>query len=148
MSHYDTMGLSVSATHSEIRDRYLELARLVHPDSGGDPYQFQILSDAYLVLGQPAERARYDASLPSSRTTGPDEHHPPVGKETETRPFARWIADEVEGWLFAGAFLAILGLVAIATRQSFQRVQNIGLVAMVLVVVCLLGFRAWRRHRG
>jgi curved DNA-binding protein CbpA len=62
MTHYDVLGVS-SASSEEIRARYRELARLTHPDHGGDFYQFQVLSEAFAVLGDPTERAAYDREL-------------------------------------------------------------------------------------
>ncbi|MCP3855978.1 MAG: J domain-containing protein [Actinomycetia bacterium] len=38
VSHYDTMGLDPWATSAEIRDRYRDLVKVVHPDVGGDRF--------------------------------------------------------------------------------------------------------------
>ena len=63
MSYYDDLGLPPSATQHEIRNRYRELAMVAHPDHGGDPIVFRLLTEAYAVLG---ERAKRDAALASA----------------------------------------------------------------------------------
>lgn len=90
MSYYDDLGLLPSATDDEIRARYRELAMVAHPDRGGDPVIFRLLTEAYDVLGTPATRQAYDARLaagagapastvdPSPPTDGPGP--PPSGR--------------------------------------------------------------------
>jgi len=63
MTHYETLGLDPSATADEITDAYRALAKVVHPDRGGDPYMFAVLTEAYDVVGDPEQRAAYDAAL-------------------------------------------------------------------------------------
>ena len=62
--HYATLGVRPDATAAEIREAYRSLARRHHPDheSGAAATMAQI-NEAYRVLGEPARRAVYDASL-------------------------------------------------------------------------------------
>jgi hypothetical protein len=60
---YDVLGVSPSAKHEEIRLRFLELAKLHHPDSGGSPKEFAEISTAWKVLGNKTERSMYDTKL-------------------------------------------------------------------------------------
>lgn len=60
---YDVLGVDPHAKHDEIRLRYLELAKLHHPDGGGDPQQFAEISSAWKVLGNKEQRATYDGRL-------------------------------------------------------------------------------------
>ena len=63
--YYDTLGVDVHATTSEIRKAYYVKAKDLHPDKNPDPQakvQFQQLNSAYQVLIDPESRARYDAS--------------------------------------------------------------------------------------
>lgn len=61
---YDLLGVSPSATSSEIKRAYLELAKTHHPDvasSSSDDDTFAKISHAYDVLKNPVSRRAYDA---------------------------------------------------------------------------------------
>lgn len=60
MSHYDTLGVGKSASPEEIKAAYRKLAMKHHPDRGGDPMQFQKLTEAYETLSDPDKKAFYD----------------------------------------------------------------------------------------
>ena len=61
---YQILGVSRDATQEEIRKAYRKRAKELHPDlHPGDKdaeRQFQELSAAYAILGDPEKRARYD----------------------------------------------------------------------------------------
>lgn len=58
--YYQVLGLPPTATAAEIRQAYRRLAAQRHPDQGGSHTAFLELSEAYLVLSDPAARQRYD----------------------------------------------------------------------------------------
>lgn len=60
MSHYDTLGISKTATPDEIKRAYRKLASQHHPDKGGDTAKFQEIEEAYRVLSDPTQRMQYD----------------------------------------------------------------------------------------
>lgn len=47
---YEALGLSSDASQAEIRAAYLNLAKVNHPDMGGDTAMFQRISNAYELL--------------------------------------------------------------------------------------------------
>ncbi|MGL4173689.1 MAG: molecular chaperone DnaJ [Actinomycetota bacterium] len=60
--HYETLGVSRSATAEDIKKAYRKLARQLHPDvNPGNEEQFKAVSHAYDVLSDSAKRASYDA---------------------------------------------------------------------------------------
>jgi curved DNA-binding protein CbpA len=67
--YYQVLGVSPNATTPEIRRAFRRLAREQHPDRNhhaDGAERFRALADAYAVLNDPAERARYDrATRPS-----------------------------------------------------------------------------------
>merc|ERR1719436_1207996 len=63
---YDTLELTPEASTAEIKKAYYRLARKHHPDkNSGDAdakVRFQAISEAYQVLVDEEQRARYDES--------------------------------------------------------------------------------------
>lgn len=46
-SPFDALGLPATASAEQVRKRYLELAKVHHPDAGGSPEAFNRLREAY-----------------------------------------------------------------------------------------------------
>jgi DnaJ-class molecular chaperone len=59
-SLYDLLGVSKTATSTEIKKAYLRLARTHHPDKGGDPEKFKEIARANEILTDEVRRRRYD----------------------------------------------------------------------------------------
>ena len=59
-SLYEVLGVSKTATTTEIKKAYLKLARTHHPDKGGDPERFKEIAQANEVLTDEVRRRRYD----------------------------------------------------------------------------------------
>jgi len=74
-NHYETLGISPSASQSEIKKQYYTLSKSTHPDRNpGDPNaasRFSAVSDAYHVLGNTDKRARYDRDVLRKRDPVP-----------------------------------------------------------------------------
>jgi curved DNA-binding protein len=62
--HYQTLGISKSATQEEIKKAYRKLASQHHPDKGGDTATFQKIQTAYATLSDDQKRAEYDNPNP------------------------------------------------------------------------------------
>lgn len=60
MTHYETLGVSETATPDEIKKAYRKLAMQHHPDKGGDTNKFQEIQTAYNILSNEQSRAQYD----------------------------------------------------------------------------------------
>jgi hypothetical protein len=93
-THYDTMRVAANATDEALHVAYRRLARELHPDSpGGNEQKMARLNEAWRVLGDPARRAMYDASLRGdassgsvgSRSTGSRGHGAPFAHEANDR---------------------------------------------------------------
>ncbi|MGT2461212.1 J domain-containing protein [Sinomonas atrocyanea] len=61
-SHYEVLGVPVTASEGEIRRAYRRAARAHHPDHGGDVVEFRRVTLAFEVLSDPRARAAYDRS--------------------------------------------------------------------------------------
>ncbi len=60
---YGVLGIDRSADQATIRHAYRDLARATHPDAGGDEREMMRINEAWRVLGDPAQRASYDAQM-------------------------------------------------------------------------------------
>lgn len=63
MDYYEVLGVKANATHEEIRKTYRQLSLKYHPDRNTDPSateKYKQINEAYEVLGDPAERNKYD----------------------------------------------------------------------------------------
>jgi len=63
MSHYETLGVTQSATPEELKSAFRKLAKQHHPDVGGDVSKFQAINEAYNTLSDANSRAHYDHTL-------------------------------------------------------------------------------------
>lgn len=59
-SPYEVLGVTAGADESALRRAYRRALRESHPDTGGDPTQFQAVQDAWNKVGTPTARAAYD----------------------------------------------------------------------------------------
>jgi len=57
---YKVLKLAATATDREIKESYRTLARVHHPDTGGDAEDFKGIQEAYSLIGDPVKRAVYD----------------------------------------------------------------------------------------
>ena len=62
-THYEVLGISESASEDDVRQAYRRLVKAAHPDAAGDPAQFRLITEAYDVLSDPAQRRPYDRTL-------------------------------------------------------------------------------------
>jgi curved DNA-binding protein CbpA len=66
-SHYETLGVTRSAAHDELRLAYRRAAQHHHPDrqpgDGHAQHRMAAINEAYAVLSHPQRRASYDQWL-------------------------------------------------------------------------------------
>ena len=103
-NYYKILGITQSASKSEIKSAYRKLARLRHPDVNGGSEkaarEFALLSKAYRVLIDPQERAYYDEQLTAQSNSGYSILHsnnPHARRARDLAVQARWdrVVDEV-----------------------------------------------------
>lgn len=59
---YEVLGVSPTASPKQVKAAYRRLVKAAHPDQGGSEALFRYVNEAWETLGDPVERARYDAS--------------------------------------------------------------------------------------
>ena len=62
-TYYDALGVPRDASQEAIHLAYREMAKKLHPDTGGSIASMDALTHAYNVLSNPEQRKAYDASL-------------------------------------------------------------------------------------
>jgi len=80
-NHYDTLGVSRTATAEQLKQAFVKKSKLLHPDlsfaEGKNTHdEFVAVNEAYSILSKQETRQLYDAGLPLSATI----HNPPGGK--------------------------------------------------------------------
>ena len=63
INYYAVLGIPPASPTENIKERYRALARMKHPDLGGDTREFAAIAEAGRVLADPRQRAEYDAKL-------------------------------------------------------------------------------------
>ena len=58
--YYNILGVSKNATANDIKKAYRKMAKLNHPDKGGDAEKFKEINKANEVLSDPEKRKSYD----------------------------------------------------------------------------------------
>lgn len=68
-SLYDLLGVEPDCSREELRKAFYTLARMHHPDIGGDGPFFSTITAAYNILSSPLDRAHYDRTGMHGRPT-------------------------------------------------------------------------------
>ena len=128
--HYATLGAGRDEAREEIERRYKRLARLHHPDRGGDEEEMKAVNEAWRVLGDADARRDYDARRPRRPST-PYAAHRPVSS-----PGAK--ADPVSGRI-VGAWLCLFAGLVLLFMVKAHYVMFLWPLALLAVGVVLFG---------
>nr|WP_309109434.1 J domain-containing protein [Zhihengliuella sp.] len=87
-THYEILGVPRDASTTDIKAAYRRAARRTHPDHGGDPSEFRLVSLAYETLSDERARAAYDRSYggSSAYTRASDDEAASYRASTTTAP--------------------------------------------------------------
>lgn len=111
MNHYDVLEVSPRASAEVIRAAYKSLMQRYHPDKNPDAHDLaktaSRIAQAYEVLGDPARRAAYDATL--AHENSHLQPQPAAGQgATATMPRARAPAPANTGTWYAWLLIALI----------------------------------------
>ena len=106
-THYEVLGLPEGASGEEVRQAYRRLVKAAHPDLAGDPAQFRLVTEAYDVLSDPAQRAAYDRGLRPHLVPAPARRRRRLGR-------------------YAVALLAVLVVGGLISLVGATRRQSVG----------------------
>jgi hypothetical protein len=105
---YATLGAGREEAREEIERRYKRLARLHHPDRGGDEEEMKAVNEAWRVLGDAESRSDYDARHPRIVSTAYEGHRYVSSPGAQADPMSGRI---VGAWLCLFSGLVLLFLV-------------------------------------
>lgn len=60
IDYYTVLGVNTDAGLRQLREAYLQMAKVCHPDAGGSTEKMQLLNRAYKTLAVTTSRAAYD----------------------------------------------------------------------------------------
>lgn len=83
---YRVLGIPTDATLAQVRDAYRLRIRQTHPDLGGDPEEAAQVNQAWSLIGDPADRARYDLDRHSRQRESREGHAPENASDHAQRP--------------------------------------------------------------
>ena len=92
---YDVLGVTPTATQSEIKTAFRTLAMHWHPDKNPDPEactKFQKLNEAYQQIGTPNTRRRYDEEDHSVQDAAGPDGEPAANEWVYTEDWWSWYA--------------------------------------------------------
>ncbi len=138
-THYDVLGVPPDSTDDEIDDAFRDLAKVVHPDHGGDAVMFQVLFEAYEVLRDPATRAAYDRSLRTEALRAAARQAPSPAAAPMS---GKWLQPSTPEERAYGARMAEQGIVNWhQTPDQQRRARRIGFKKALLprLVIAVLG---------
>lgn len=76
MEYYNILNVPKSASEEEIKNAYKRLAKIHHPDKGGDKEKFQKIQEAYSILSDRESRNNYDNPMPNFNSNFNDNFNP------------------------------------------------------------------------
>lgn len=68
--YYQTLNVTRESSPEEIKQAFIKLAKVYHPDKGGDEAKFKEINEAYQVLGSPEKKKHYDKTGASFEEQG------------------------------------------------------------------------------
>ncbi len=116
---YAVLGVAPTASLTEIKERFRFLSHAYHPDKFATDaqrraaeHEFKRVNEAYGVLSDAGQRARFDATRSHSASAGPSRSPPPEPPPTKRQPRT----PGTRAWVGIVLIACIVGIVWVVTR--------------------------------
>lgn len=137
IDHYQTLGITEQASQAEIKAAFKKLAVQFHPDKhGGLPAmeeRFKEINEAYQVLSNPYEKARYDLARKFGQATTPHSPYDEPPSRPYRRPSRPFVSPEInwkENWIataYAFGFTFLMAAIVMSGIGIKDYVDNMRL---------------------
>ena len=122
-NHYDSLGIHENATQQEIKSAFKKLAVQFHPDKHGGNDQmeerFKQINEAYQVLSNPYEKARFDLQRQfGHRSFHTPQETPDYQTKRRRKPYVDPRINWRENWIATGYAFAFTIVVAIVVMSA------------------------------
>lgn len=134
VNYYEVLKVSPKASGSEIKSAYRRLARKLHPDKNNGAedtaLKFAAIAEAYEVLGNPKERAKYDRRLVDAQFNGSGSEASAISTNPHVR---RW-----RQMVYERRYNDIIDRMIAEERREAMAFQKVVFPLVALLVSCVL----------
>ncbi|MEW6182970.1 MAG: DnaJ domain-containing protein [Bacillota bacterium] len=147
IDYYEILQVSPNASREVIEAAYKRLARIYHPDLGGDSEKMKLINEAYDILGDPQNRAAYDLSFTTDNNINENNTEVNTNETDDTETSQPTVFANIILKISLIIILLSIGLIVIVSNQYFDSDRvfyELGKLIGRSIWIVVLSFILWR----